>query len=216
MPVQRARPCTPTPLIKRIALRLAERIRELEPDAQIAVVNDWRKMADELTRALKKARRAYSERERSAANRGADRHPEIAGMSGAIFDCFYDYVYEGAAAGAGRELIKADASKIADAYRQVEAAVYRLAIDTRGTGGRLRLGLAAMPLHAVAIGYQCMRGSFGPSGLSIDVFDAVGKQKPQAKIAVLALAELGHKHAAIARGLNVDPADVRRALALAR
>jgi hypothetical protein len=69
----------------------------------------------------------------------------------------------------------------------VEGAVHRLAIETRGTGGRLRLGLAAMPLHAVAIGYQCMRGSFGPSGLSIDVFDAVGKQKPQAKIAVLAL-----------------------------
>ena len=200
-----------------LALKLANQLRGLEPERQIAAVNEWRATQDALTRALKRARRLYAERSRVAALEGRGRRLELPGVSGAIFDRLYDYVIEGAVEGAGRELAQEDAPRLASAYQQVEAAALELGRAHRGDRIRLRLGLAAMPLHAVALGYWYQRGSFGAlTGTSIDLVTAVGKEKPAVKIAALALAELGHSNGAIAGGLDIDRALARRLARSAR
>jgi hypothetical protein len=137
-------------------------------------------------------------------------------VSGRIFDLVWDYIIEGGAAGAGREVIADDASVLADAYRLTERAVFdsvRAARVRAGANKTLRqqlqvTAIASAPYAAAAFGYAAMRHS----SLQIDLVWFVGKETPALEIAVLALAELGHSNRAIARGLEVDSAAVRRYL----
>jgi hypothetical protein len=194
-----------------LALRLASRVREIDPDRRIAAVAEWRTTIDDLTKALKKARRRSTERVRGARRDGREMRPEIPGLSGVIFNGFWDFVFEGATVGAERELTVEDTPSIVAAYRQLEAAmVERLPIERSAGRKRLCIFLAAMRLHAVALGYWQMRGSFGESiGNSIEMLDVTRNERPAIDIAVLALRKLGHENADIARGLRVDSARVR-------
>ena len=209
MPVQRLRDA--------IAHKLASKVRELEPAGQLLAVSEWRVVVDEIAGALKAARRARAQRERAARREGRTRRPEIPGITSAIFDAMGDYIIEGAIAGARREVTADDAPAIAEAHKRLEAAMVSVVRATlRGTTER-RLALAAMPLHAVAVGYWQLRGSFGDAvGDSLDVLDAVRNTKPAVKVAMLALAELGHSNAAIARALEVDSGFVRREMRAVR
>lgn len=197
----------------RVATKLATRLRELDDRSQIIAVREWRATVDALTTAIKRARRLRAERARTAKNEGRETRLDLPGVSGRILDLVWDYIVEGAAAGAEREITADDAPVLGEAYRLTERAVFdtvRAARDqARGDGVRHRAlrrsAVAYAPYVAAAIGYGAMRPL-----LRIDVVEHVGKEMPALEIAVLALAELGHNNAAIARGLEVDSAIVRR------
>lgn len=199
-----------------LALRLADRWRALDPERQMAAAIEWRAALDEITAAIKLARRSHSERARTAKNDGREIRLYLPGLSGRLFDLVWDYIVEGAAAGAGREITADDAPVLADAYRLTERAVFDSvrAARVRAGGNEThrrqlrRVAIASAPYVAAAIGYSAMR----QSSLQIDLIWFVGKETPALEIAVLALSELGHSNAAIARGLEIDSGAVRRYL----
>lgn len=209
-----------TALYVAAAASLAAELRELARHEQIAAAREWRATVDALTKAMARARRPQKNRARVARNEGWTPRLQLPGVSGAIFALVWDFIIEGAAAGAARPLTPEDAPVLAEAYRATETSLFQSVRDAREQAGhdearyRLlrRVALEKAPLLAVAIGYGAMR----PSARKVCVVEAVGKEKPAVKIAVLALSQLGHTNAAIARGLDYDGGDVRDVLRLAR
>lgn len=183
------------------ALKLVGVLRAVPVTQRLGALRAWLRVAEDITKATRRALCQGRERIRVARSRGGAVH--------SADDFLFDWVRAGVLQAAGRdELVEDDEEAVKDAVSES----FRVAGEIME---RNPLAAAALPWIAVAEGYARRRG-YEVHGIHLVGCLGRGKERTALQVAALALAEIGFGPTDVAEALEIDPAYARRLTAPAR